>query len=300
VTNNPEAPEQVNLQVNDEENGECSDEIVLLDNSPTPSVRIHQSISCMFYLQDDAILFFEDGVRRIDFVLVYKKDSNPEDEAKKQKWRRNFQASIQKEGLQLEEAERVPRKMFYIPTADYLPGEGGYSKDQTTYYIKVHATWDVLTRYAEIMNFKMPLAENDLINKLTSCWSKCPTPFDYDSTILPEIPDYFTASFSRSREHQFIIQDKDTFFTPAQRSLITHQILSRAVFEDVGDPSKNKFGIKKMLSIGAYSAAYPLHEGEYTSEHSLLTRAARNQRHLLYETWARPKAWYKFQPLDHI
>ncbi|BFZ09443.1 hypothetical protein BsWGS_12480 [Bradybaena similaris] len=255
-THSSAAQDQVNLQVHDE---------------PTKSDET-----------EEAMLYFEDGVRRIDFVLVYKKDSNPVDEARKQTCRNNFHENIQKEGLQLEMAERQ------------------YSKDETTHYVKVHATWEVLTTYAEIMNLKMPLAENDLIDRLTSCWSKCPTPFDYDSSILPEIPDYFTASFSRAREHQFIIKDKDTFFSPAQRSLITHQILSRAIYEDFGDPSKNKFGIKKMLNNGSYIAAFPLHEGEYTSEHSLLTQAAKNQRHLLYETWARPKAFYKFQPLDHI
>lgn len=41
---------------------------------------------------------------------------------------------------------------------------------------------------------------------------------------------------------RFIIEDENTFFTPAQRSLLTYQILSRAVYEDVGDKTKNKFG----------------------------------------------------------
>lgn len=175
-----------------------------------------------------------------------------------------------------------------------------YDKDEKTCYVKVHAPWEVLTRHAEIMNLKMPLAKNDMLEEVNGCWSKCPTPFDYDEAILPEIPDYFTAPFSRDREKQFIIHDRSTFFSPAQRSLLTHQILDRAIFEDVGDPAKNRFGLKKMLGVGAYNAAFPLHEGEYKSEHSIMASGAENQRHLLYETWARPGAWYKFQPLDHI
>lgn len=38
--------------------------------------------------------------------------------------------------------------------------------------------------------------------KFQSCWRRCPTPFDYNDEILPEIPDYFTAAFSRTREQQ--------------------------------------------------------------------------------------------------
>jgi hypothetical protein len=31
------------------------------------------------------------------------------------------------------------------------------SRDQKTSFVKIHAPWEVLTRYAEILNFKMPL-----------------------------------------------------------------------------------------------------------------------------------------------
>ncbi|XP_035826885.1 anoctamin-4 [Aplysia californica] len=253
---------------------EVRDNIVLLDNG--------QGRRGM--TEEEASLFMDDGVRRVDFVLVYTEDNNAGEEGKKSTRRANFQQSLEKEGLQLEVSTRE------------------YDKDEKTYYVKVHAPWEVLTRFAEIMNMKMPLVKNDMSEKFETCWSKCPTPFDYDEDILPEIPDYFTAPFSRAREQQgkFIIEDKATFFSPAQRSLLTHQILARAIFEDLGDPSKNKFGIKKMISSGAYSAAFPLHEGEYTSEHSLLSRGPENQRHLLYETWAKPGVFYKFQPLDHI
>ncbi|XP_041351905.1 anoctamin-4-like isoform X2 [Gigantopelta aegis] len=223
--------------------------------------------------------FFKDGKRRIDFILAYDKEQS---DPKKVQRREVFEDNLRAEGLDLEKEEKE------------------FSKDSTVVFIKIHITWDVLIRYAEIMNMKMPLHENDLVDSVTTCWSKCPTPFDYDSDILPDMPDYFTAAFSCDRVDQFIIQDKDTFFTPAQRSLIVYQILSRCIFEDLGDKKKNKFGIKKLLSSNTYQSAYPIHEGYYKSEHSLLTRGKENDRHLLYMTWARPAAWYKFQPLDHI
>ncbi|KAK7492990.1 hypothetical protein BaRGS_00015720, partial [Batillaria attramentaria] len=229
---------------------------------------------------EERTLFFNDGVRRIDYVLAYKQETDSDE--KKKTRREVFEANLQKAGLALER-ETVE-----------------YEKSDKMVYVKIHAPWSVLTAQAEIMNMKMPLAPNDMMTEAESCWTKCPTPFDYDESILPPLPEYFTAAFSREREDQFVIEDRDTFFSTAQRSLLVYQLLQRCVFEDHGDKTKNKFGIKKMLSSGCYDAAYPLHEGEYASEHSILTRGKQNNRHLLYETWARPIRWYKFQPLDHI
>lgn len=224
-------------------------------------------------------LFFQDGKRRIDYVFAY----NPnDDDPKKQQWRELFEDNLRAADIELEK-----------DVVEYDP------KNKVV-YIKVHAPWSVLAAQAEITNMKMPLAPNDMTSLNRSCWSKCPTPFEYDKDILPPIPDYFTAPFSRDRAKQFIIEDEDNFFSPAERSLLVYQVLERCVFENNTDSSKNKFGIKKMVSSGAYDAAYPLHEGDYTSEHSLLTYGKENNRHLLYETWARPGVWYKFQPLDHI
>ncbi|KAL8591816.1 hypothetical protein ACOMHN_047076 [Nucella lapillus] len=232
-------------------------------------------------------LFFKDGIRRIDYVFAYKlQDASDE----KKKGRRDvFENNLRQAGICLEE-ETVQMRLRVL----------SYDKDDSVVYVKVHAPWKVLTTQAEIVNMKMPLAENDMVESIGSCWQKCPSPFNYDTDILPPLPDYFTAAFSRERENQFVIDNQDTFFSTAQRSLLVYQILQRCVFEDHEERGKSKFGIKKMVSTGSYDAAYPLHEGEFTSEHSLLTRGKLNNRHLLYETWARPGAWYKFQPLDHI
>ena len=42
--------------------------------------------------------------------------------------------------------------------------------------------------------------------------------------------------------YRFVIESKDTFFSPAQRSLLVYQILLRCVFEDHAEKSKCKFG----------------------------------------------------------
>ena len=57
---------------------------------------------------------------------------------------------------------------------------------------------------------------------------------------------------------RFVIKNRDTFFTSAQRSLIVWQILIRTKY---GDDESDKVGIKRLLSKGVYKAAYPLHDG---------------------------------------
>ncbi|RUS88406.1 hypothetical protein EGW08_003862 [Elysia chlorotica] len=279
-TTQPVQPSDVvNITVQDDDNGGAyADNINLLERSNQSAGNQEQS--------DEVDQYMADGQRRIDYILVHEPDKDPEDEDRKSRNRQQFEANLVKAGLQLERSTRE------LPTEEIEKKE--------IHYIKVHAPWDFLARYAEILNMKMPLAKNDMTEKFESIWSKFPTPFDTDESRLPDIPDYFTAPFSRHREGQFIIEDRSTFFNSTQRSLLVHQCLSRVVFEDLGDRAKNKFGIKRMLGNGSYTAAFPLHDGEYENEDPLSTQNSDNLRQVLYETWARPGAWYKFQPLDHV
>ncbi|KAL5010642.1 hypothetical protein ScPMuIL_012947 [Solemya velum] len=231
------------------------------------------------------MLHFRDGIRKIDYVLAYEPhppgSSNTED--KKRDKQNIFETNLKKMGLELEHEGKE------------------MSKSGKTCFVKVHAPWEVLIKYAEFMNMKMPLAENDMEFGLQNCWEKIPHPFKLDEDIIKSEANYFTAPFSRERVEQFVIESKETFFTSAQRSRITYTILSRCVYEEnSSDLSKNKFGIKKLLSNGVYQAAFPLHDGEYFSEHSILSMGKANDRHLLYEMWAKPTKWYKYQPLDQI
>ncbi|XP_046544357.1 anoctamin-4-like isoform X4 [Haliotis rubra] len=289
---NGEKPNATKHELQDPE--ESREDLVLLSREDNDQLHLKT---------DPESMFFNDGRRRIDFVLAYKTNTGSNEE-KRKKRRDVFEENLRNEGLELEIEEKKAKPLGKQNKIQQL------LKEDNLYFVKVHATWEVLTRYAEIMSMKMPLqdqgdyddAENDMIDNITTCWSKCPTPFDIDPDRLPEMSDYFTAAFSRERVDQgmFIIKDQDTFFNTAQRSLIVYQILLRCVYEDLGDKRKNKFGIKKMLSTNSYVAAYALHEGNFKSDHSLLTRGKANDRHLLYEVWAKPSMWYKFQPLDYI
>ncbi|XP_030844356.1 anoctamin-4-like isoform X4 [Strongylocentrotus purpuratus] len=246
-------------------------------------------------------LFFKDGKRRIDFVLAYRKQESEEREEKRVKKRQNFEANLIDEGLQLEyENSEGPEPKEDDPE----------SHDGRTFFVKVHAPWDLMTRYAEELKIKMPIEENNMEEPVNvfNCIDKLWTPFELSEEYVKPEPDVFTAPFIRDRASEFIMESQDTFFPNNIRNRVVYEILERMRY-DANDPAK--FGIDHLIANGSYFAAYPLHEGDYKSKHSLLTHGPQNDRHLpawarpnfrnlLYEEWARPGRWYKKQPLDLI
>ncbi|KAK2496369.1 hypothetical protein MC885_016995, partial [Smutsia gigantea] len=111
-----------------------------------------------------------------------------------------------------------------------------------------------------------------------------------------EKSDCYTGPFSRARIHHFIINNKDTFFSNATRSRIVYHMLQHTKYEN----GISKVGICKLINNGSYIAAFPPHEGAYKSSQPIKTHGPQNNRHLLYERWARWGMWYKHQPLDLI
>ncbi|XP_071762788.1 anoctamin-4-like [Centroberyx gerrardi] len=230
-------------------------------------------------------LCFSDGKCRIDYILVYRKSSSQSEK------REVFERNVRAEGLQME-------KESSLTNSDVI-------------FLKLHAPWDVLCRYAELMNIRMPFRRKIFymhrrhkfmsrmekrINKFRGWLPRKPMKFDNDTLPDLEENESFTAPFSRSRIHHFIIHNKDTFFNNATRSRIVHHILQRVKYEE----GKNKMGLNRLLSNSSYEAAFPLHEGSYRSKNSIRTHGAENHRHLLYECWAWWGVWYKYQPLDLI
>lgn len=87
-------------------------------------------------------IYFNDGLRSVDFVLVW--DSH-EDVAKTQVSmvrRETFEKNLKKEGLELEYEE---------------PESNGLN------FIKIHAPKEVLRRYSEILKLRMPMKEVSFI-----------------------------------------------------------------------------------------------------------------------------------------
>lgn len=88
--------------------------------------------------------------------------------------------------------------------------------------MKIHAPWEVLCTYAELMHIKLPLKPNDLKTRSSAFenFNWLGKVLQVDESIIKPEQEFFTAPFERSRMNDFYIRDKDTFFTPATRSRI--------------------------------------------------------------------------------
>ncbi|KAM8973260.1 anoctamin-6 [Pelodytes ibericus] len=233
--------------------------------------------------QNPESLYFNDDQRRIDYVLVYEdelmkeqiKNTKKSVFRKQLKKRQAYEAGLMRHGLQLEATRAV--------------------SDEKLVFVKVHAPWEVLCTYAEVMHIKLPLQPNDLrIHHSAFNWfTKL---FSVSEDIIKPEQEFFTAPFEKDRLVEFYIQDRDTFFTPATRSRIVQFILSRVEYA-VKDNVK-KFGINKLLDTGIYKAAFPLHDCRF----NVKSEDARypNERYLLFREWAHPRSFFKLQPLDLV
>lgn len=93
-------------------------------------------------IEDPESLMFRDGRRKIDMVLCYEEDTNgveTELDADKRERRRFFQDSLRSEGLDIEVEDK------------------NQSFDEKTFFVKIHLPWKIESRYAEVMNLKLPV-----------------------------------------------------------------------------------------------------------------------------------------------
>ncbi|KAJ6648985.1 Anoctamin-6, partial [Pseudolycoriella hygida] len=112
---------------------------------------------------------------------------------------------------------------------------------------------------------------------------------EFDVSLIDNEHTFYSATADGNPEEQFIVKDRCTSYTSAQRSFIVWQILLRAKFDDT-----ERSGIRRLLNDNALTACFPLHEGRYDVPHSSGTVFDRRK---LYLEWARPSKWYKRQPI---
>uniref|UniRef100_A0A672JMW2 Anoctamin n=1 Tax=Salarias fasciatus TaxID=181472 RepID=A0A672JMW2_SALFA len=192
-----------------------------------------------------------------------------------------FEANLEKAGLELETEDKSVRK-----SSD--------SKDQKTYFLKIHAPWDVLATYADVLKVKVPFKESDVPHGQDVPLEWLSHPFRLPDHVMHPQPDYFTYPFDKNKMDFFLINDKDTFFPPSTRNRIVFYILARCPYFKEGRKDKDKTGIKRLLSNGTYTAAFPLHDVRHSRQ------ACESERFNLYKHWARFLCFYKEQPLNLI
>lgn len=107
------------------------------------------------------------------------------------------------------------------------------SKDQKTYFLKIHAPWDVLATYAEILNIRFPFKENDIPHGHDVHLDVISHPFRLPHHIMNPDPDYFTYPFTKSKSDFFLISDRDTFFPPSTRNrIVSMMTVSNSAWSD--------------------------------------------------------------------
>lgn len=221
-------------------------------------------------LEDPESLMFRDGRRKIDMILCYEDDDQgvlTETEAKRREQRKAFQENMIKEGLEIEMENK------------------DQAYDEKTYFVKIHIPWRTESRYAEVMNMKLPIKrfitisvkawENEnrtnkhtdifhkIWNFLKFVHKKVKEWMEYDHNLIEEEPSFRNATAGGKPEEQFIVKDRCTSYNSAQRSLLVMEILLRTKYDE-----SEKVGIRRLLNDGTYSACFPLHEGRYDKAHN--------------------------------
>ncbi|XP_063800213.1 anoctamin-1 isoform X2 [Pseudophryne corroboree] len=265
---------------------------------------------------------FRDGQRRVDYILAYtyKKSSSNRSHSKKSQHNNSVHSPRSgKESYQLpggapdvEVAENEPKMDYHEDDKRFRREEfeGNLietglelEKDEETKmhgvgFVKIHAPWNVLCREAEFMKLKMPTKKvyhinqtQGLMHKLNSVLQKITEPIQPKvASHRPQTVKHLSYPFSREKQHLFDMSDKDGFFDSKTRSSIVYEILKRTTCTK----AKYSMGITSLLANGVYSAAYPLHDGDYEND------AEPNDRKLLCDEWASYGVFYKYQPIDLV
>ncbi|XP_063120206.1 anoctamin-1 isoform X7 [Rattus norvegicus] len=290
-------------------------------------------------------LYFRDGKRKVDYILVYhhKRASGSRTLA-----RRGLQNDMVLGTRSVRQDQPLPGKGSPVdvgsPEApmDYHEDDKRFrreeyegnlleaglelERDEDTKihgvgFVKIHAPWHVLCREAEFLKLKMPTKKvyhisetRGLLKTINSVLQKITDPIQPKvAEHRPQTTKRLSYPFSREKQHLFDLTDRDSFFDSKTRSTIVYEILKRTTCtkakysmgqgegrrKDSALLSKRrkcgKYGITSLLANGVYSAAYPLHDGDYEGDNVEF-----NDRKLLYEEWASYGVFYKYQPIDLV
>uniref|UniRef100_A0A8C2YF50 Anoctamin n=1 Tax=Coturnix japonica TaxID=93934 RepID=A0A8C2YF50_COTJA len=241
-------------------------------------------------------LYFRDGKRKVDYILVYhyKKSSAGRTLTRRSQHndagaRSTKQDPLPGKSLQMEMGESEPHadcheddKRFRREEYEGNLVEAGleleHDEDTKIHgvgFVKIHAPWNVLCREAEFLKLKMPTKKmyqinqtHGLLKKINSVIQKITEPIQPKvAEHKPQTVKRLSYPFSREKQH----------FISLLLLLQVYEILKRTTCTK----AKYSMGITSLLANGVYSAAYPLHD-------------------LLCEEWASYGVFYKYQPIDLV
>ncbi|XP_074004567.1 anoctamin-1 isoform X7 [Numenius arquata] len=233
-------------------------------------------------------LYFRDGKRKVDYILVYhyKKSSAGKTLTRRVHYNDSSARSTKQDqplpgkGVQLEMRESEPH-------VDYHEDDKRFRREE--YEGNLVEAGLELERDEDMYQINQT---HGLLKKINSVIQKITEPIQPKvAEHKPQTVKRLSYPFSREKQHLFDLSDRDSFFDSKTRSTIVYEILKRTTCTK----AKYSMGITSLLANGVYSAAYPLHDGDYEGEN-----VEPNDRKLLCEEWASYGVFYKYQPIDLV
>ncbi|XP_074497037.1 anoctamin-7 isoform X1 [Sebastes fasciatus] len=231
---------------------------------------------------------FSDGSTRVDFVLTWEEPLSSQVVVEVQgvspahrKWRKKFLNRLRHSGLLQEQKEVLKRK-------------------SKIFFVLLSAPWSVLCYYAEEISLRAPLqvVPYTMTNWSEQVLSRLSLPNLMSQDVPNPPPDYYTCQFRTNKLERFLGSDnRETFFKTTQRHQVLYEILARTAY---GSVKRGEVGIDRLLSEQVFTAAYPLHEGDFHLPTPPVPPQCLGLRRILYSYWAKWSSWRRYQPLDHI
>ncbi|XP_008307804.1 anoctamin-7 [Cynoglossus semilaevis] len=262
------------------------DNTVLIDMDTGPE-KNYGSLTEEAHVQTPDENVFSDRNTRIDFVLVWEETKISEKvegagvNSMHVKWRKEFLSRLKRRGLLVEQKKVTKPK-------------------KSINFVLLSAPWNVLCYYAEEISLRVPL---QIVNYSNITWSeKILSKLSLPNPMTQEVPNppvcYYTCEFRNNKLERFLgSNDHEVFFKTTQRHQVLYEILARTPY---GSVKKGQVGVDRLLSEHIFTAAYPLHEGDYLHPGADVPPQALSVRQILYSYWAKWSCWKCYQPLDHI
>eukprot|EP00054_Salpingoeca_dolichothecata_P020733 m.131337 g.131337 ORF g.131337 m.131337 type:complete len:955 (-) comp23726_c0_seq2:101-2965(-) len=291
----------------------------------------------------DAVLVFvmpPDKTQVADLFAVAREPEHKNDEAEekaaKRRWYYEESLTMQRvkntlaqhreklnaPNLDADQAARLEEEIAHLEEkveCSQLTLEREASDNDKTFFLKIHAPFETLCAQAEHINLVLPLAEDvteqepnifcNLLHKATDCLKVCafgdPEPEEdfYSGVFSWENREKFRNFPSDDLKGEELARAQEAFFTPSQRSMLVFHTLEEKRYNPKKENNVYSIGISKLLQKRVYTAAFPLHDGDYQNNDKAYypdPSQEPGERAHLWRVWAKWGNWYRVQPLDPI